>query len=66
MTTRIEVDDRLLAEAMQAGGFKTKRAAVEVALRLLARKRAYREILALRHTVHWDGDPGALRRVKKR
>ena len=66
MRTNIDIDDKLLAEAMRAGGFKTKRATVEEGLRLLARKRAYRAILALRGKIHWAGDPDALRRAKGR
>lgn len=66
MRTNIEIDDKLLSEAMRAGGFKTKRATVEEGLRLLARKKAYRAILALRGKIHWVGDPDALRRLKGR
>lgn len=66
MRTNIEIDDKLLAEAMRAGGFKTKRATVEEGLRLLARKKAYRAILALRGKIHWEGDPDAMRRSKGR
>lgn len=51
---------------MKAGGFRTKRAAVEEALRVLARKKAYRDVLALRGKVHWEGDPAAMRRAKGR
>jgi hypothetical protein len=35
-------------------------------LRLLARKKAYAGILALRGKIHWEGDPDALRREKRR
>ena len=66
MRTNIEIDDRLLSEAMRASGCRTKRATVEEGLRLLARKKAYRAILALRGKVHWEGDPGVLRRTKRR
>jgi Arc/MetJ family transcription regulator len=66
MRTNIDIDEQLLAKAMKVGGFKTKRAAVEEALRLLARKKAYREVLALRGKVHWEGDPIAMRRAKGR
>lgn len=66
MRTNIEIDERLLAEAMRIGGFKTKKAAVEGALRLLAGKKAYREVLALRGKVHWAGNPSELRRTKGR
>lgn len=66
MRTNIEIDDKLLSAAMRAGGFRTKRATVEEGLRLLARKKAYRAILALRGKIHWEGDPDALRRAKRR
>ncbi len=66
MRTNIEIEDKLLSEAMRAGGFKTKRATVEEGLRLLARKKAYRAILALRGKIHWEGDPDAMRRSKGR
>jgi len=64
--TNIEIDDKLLSEAMRASGCKTKRATVEEGLRLLARKKAYRAILALRGKIHWEGDPDAMRRSKGR
>jgi Arc/MetJ family transcription regulator len=63
---RIDVDDRLLSEAMRSGCCKTKRATVEEGLRLLARVKGYRAIMELRGTVHWNGDPDALRREKTR
>lgn len=66
MRTNIDIDDKLLSAAMSASGCKTKRATVEEGLRLLARKKAYRAILALRGKVHWEGDPDALRREKRR
>lgn len=66
MRTNIDIDDELLAQAMRASGCKTKRATVEEGLRLLARNKAYRAILALRGKVHWEGDPDALRRAKRR
>lgn len=66
MRTDIEIDDRLLAQAMRAGGFKTKRAAVEAGLRLPIRKKAYCDVLALRGMVHWKGEPVVLRGSKRR
>ena len=66
MRTNIEIDDRLLAKVMKVGNFRTKKAAVEEALKLLARKKAYRDVLALRGKVHWEGDPDALRSAKGR
>ena len=37
MRTSIEIDDRLMLEAMRCSGARTKKAAVEAALRLLVR-----------------------------
>ena len=58
MRTNIVIDDQLMASAMKAGDFKTKKDAVEEGLRLLARRAAYQKLRALRGKVHWslDGD----------
>jgi antitoxin ParD1/3/4 len=58
MRTNIVIDDQLMDAAMQAGGFKTKRDAVEEGLRLLARRAAYQNLRALRGKLQWslDGD----------
>lgn len=56
MRTNIEIDDELMAQAMAAGPYKTKKEAVEAGLRLLARQAAYREILKWRGKLQWDGD----------
>ena len=41
MRTNIDIDDDLMAAAMAAGGFKTKREAVEEGLRLVSRRKVY-------------------------
>lgn len=56
MRTNIDIDDKLLADAMRAGGFTTKKETVEAGLRLLARKRVYQEIRKLVGKVKWEGD----------
>ena len=56
MRTNIDIDDDLMAEAMKAGPFKTKKDAVEAGLKLLARQAAYREILKWRGKLEWQGD----------
>jgi Arc/MetJ family transcription regulator len=38
MRTRIEIDDKLIEEAMAAGGFTSKKAAIETALRFLVQR----------------------------
>ena len=54
MRTNIEIEDKLMAAAMAAGGFKTKREAVEEGLRLVARRKVYDGLRALRGKLHWD------------
>lgn len=58
MRTNIVIDDKLMASAMKAGDFKTKKDAVEEGLRLLARRAVYQNIRALRGKVQWglEGD----------
>lgn len=58
MRTNIVIDDNLMQAAMSAGNFKTKKDAVEEGLRLLARRKVYQNIRALRGQIHWslEGD----------
>ena len=56
MRTNIEIDDRLMRDAMRSSGARTKRAAVEQALRLLIRTRAQKSIRRLRGKVAWKGN----------
>ena len=54
MRTNIDIDDTLMDAAMRSGPYSTKREAVEAGLQLLARKAAYRDIVALRGQLQWD------------
>jgi predicted nucleic acid-binding protein/Arc/MetJ family transcription regulator len=56
MRTNIDIDDRLMREAMRSSGARTKRAAVEEGLRLLIQTRTQSSIRRLRGTVAWEGD----------
>ena len=56
MRTNVDIDDQLMAQALKAGPFKTKKDAVEAGLKLLARQAAYREILKWRGKLKWEGD----------
>lgn len=56
MRTNIDIDDDLMAKAMTAGPYTTKKDAVEAGLKLLARQAAYREILKWRGKLKWEGD----------
>ncbi|CUA93491.1 type II toxin-antitoxin system VapB family antitoxin [Thiomonas bhubaneswarensis] len=59
MRTNIDIDDALMAAAMEAGGFKTKKEAVEEGLRLLRRRKVYEGLLALRGQLQWDDSDAA-------
>ena len=61
MRTNIEIDDELMASAMQDGDFRTKRAAVEAGLRLLVRTTAQGRIRSLRGQAPWDGSLDEMR-----
>jgi len=55
MRTNIELNDELVAQAMRHSGARTKRAAVEAALRLLVRTHSQGAIRKLRGKVKWEG-----------
>lgn len=56
MRTNIDIDDRLMAQAMRRSGARTKKAAVEAGLRLLAQTHAQGSIRRLRGKVKWEGE----------
>jgi len=62
MRTNIDINDALMRQAMRSTGAPTKRAAVEVALRLLVETRAQTTFRKLRGKVQWQGDLGRSRR----
>lgn len=67
MRTNIDIDDRLIRQAMRSSGARTKRAAVEAGLRLLAETHAQGSIRRLRGKVAWEGklDQSRLTRVRE-
>ena len=64
MRTNIEIDDALMAAAMKAGGFKTKKEAVEEGLRLVRRREVYEGLLALRGKLQWDDSDAGWARTR--
>ena len=56
MRTNIEIDDKLMRQAMRSSGVSTKRAAVEEGLRLLIQTRGQASLRRLRGQVAWKGD----------
>lgn len=51
MRMNVEIDDELMADAMDALGYRTRRETIEEALRLALRIHAGRELIALRGQV---------------
>lgn len=62
MRIEIDIDDALMAEVMEAGGFRTEKAAVEAGLRLLARTLSQGRLRELHGKLDWDGDLDDMRR----
>lgn len=61
MRTNIVIDDALMRATMRATGLKTKREAVDQALRTLLRLRRQAAIRGLRGKLDWKGDLSAMR-----
>jgi Arc/MetJ family transcription regulator len=64
MRTNIEIDDRLMREALRLTGVRTKREAVDLALRELVARHRQLGVLKLRGRVHWVGDLDTTRRSR--
>jgi Arc/MetJ family transcription regulator len=61
MRTNIEIDDKLMKEAMRSANTKTKRETVEAGLRMLIQIKGQEGIRKLRGKVKWEGDLDELR-----
>jgi Arc/MetJ family transcription regulator len=61
MRTNIVIDDTLMNEAQELTGLRTKREAVEEALRTLIQLKRQEGIRELRGKIHWEGDLDAMR-----
>ena len=56
MATNVELDPRLIEEALTLGAKRTKREVIEEALREYVARRKQREILKLFRTIDYDPD----------
>ncbi len=61
MRTNIIIDDDLMNEAMMLTKIKTKKAVVEIGLRLLVQMKKQEQLKNLRGKLQWDGDLDAMR-----
>jgi Arc/MetJ family transcription regulator len=56
MRTNIEIEDSLMKQAMRSSGARTKKAAVEQALRLMVKIHSQEGIRKWFGKVQWEGD----------
>ena len=61
MRTNIEIDDKLMKDAMRSANTKTKKETVEAGLRILIQIKGQEGIRKLRGKVKWEGDLDELR-----
>lgn len=61
MRTNIVIDDKLMADALKASGYQTKKEAVEQGLKLLVRRSQQQELRKLRGKIKWEGDLNEMR-----
>jgi Arc/MetJ family transcription regulator len=56
MRTNIDIDKKLMEEAINYGGFSTKKEAVHEALKLLIQRQKQRSIRGFRGKLKWEGN----------
>jgi Arc/MetJ family transcription regulator len=56
MRTNIDIDEVIVREVQRVTGARSKREAVDIALRELVARSQRAEILDIRGKVHWEGD----------
>ena len=61
MRTNIEIDDRLMADALKATGLQTKKEVVETGLKALIKLKKQSSIRDLRGKLKWEGDLDKMR-----
>jgi Arc/MetJ family transcription regulator len=61
MRTNIEIEDKLMRDALKYTGAQTKREVVELGLRNLVQLGKQVEARKMRGKLHWEGDLNAMR-----
>ncbi len=64
MRTNIEIDDKLMTNAMKACGARTKKETVEKGLEILIRLEQQSGLRSLRGKLHWEGSLEEMRSDK--
>lgn len=62
MRTNIVLDDAILETALKLGGYKTKKATIENALKLFIQIKGQQKIKSLKGKIKWEGDLDDMRR----
>lgn len=61
MRTNIEIDDKLMSDALEATGLKTRKEIVELGLRTLIKLKQQEGIKRFRGKLEWYGNLGEMR-----
>ena len=61
MKTSIDIDDTLMADALQATGLEAADQVIELALKMLIQLKRQETIKTLRGKLPWEGDLDAMR-----
>jgi predicted transcriptional regulator len=56
MATNVKIDEKLIQEALQLGGHRTKHAVIEEALQEYVQRRKQLEVIKLFGTIEYDDD----------
>jgi Arc/MetJ family transcription regulator len=62
--TNVVLDEDLIKKALNLGGYKTKKAAIEAGLRLVVQMNSQKRLRALRGKVTWEGDLDEMRKMQ--
>lgn len=62
MRTNVVLDDRLMSRALRSSGCRTKRAAIELGLRLLVQVNSQKKLRSLKNRINWKGNLEEMRR----
>lgn len=63
MRTNIDIDDKLMSDALKATGLATKKDVVELGLKTLIRLKKQEGIKSLRGKLKWSGDLDDMRKA---
>ncbi|MEM6647504.1 MAG: type II toxin-antitoxin system VapB family antitoxin [Bacteroidota bacterium] len=61
MRTNIVIDDALMQDVLDITGLKTKREAVDLALKTMLRLKQQEQVRAFKGKLRWEGDLDAMR-----